>query len=333
MRDKTRQLSRAENIADVSNASDDDEEDAINGNSMIPVELLSSSVQLPELAGSWLPKYQVSIGSLTLKQTTGSRVFMRLNQDGIKEKREYVFGSAREADDFTKAFNREKIRESKRLDKKLKGSLGDIELKKGEKLDLLIEVVSGWSLPVADVTSSDPFVVCSINGKEVHRTKYIPKSLNPIWTLQTGSLFIMSIDSKELFAGDGLFCRVVDYDVISSDDLGMFVVPPDVLYTASGEREVFKLKPPPRSKRKEVPGHLAIRCRRATQYDKDFMKEFESSQAAAKVDTMSTATLGGKSDLQSLMGRNEKTDKTGIKKVNKKPTRQPARVAIFLVED
>ena len=301
-------------MADVSNVSDDDEEDA---KSLTPVEFLSSSVQLPELDGSWICKYQVPIGSLILKQTTGSRVFMRLNQDGVKEKREFVFGSAREADDFTKAFNREKSRESKRHDKKLKGSLRDIELKKDEKLDLLIEIVSGWSLPVADVTSSDPFVVCSINGKEVHRTKYIPKSLNPIWTLQTGSLFILSIDSKDLFAGDGLFCRVVDYDVISSDDLGMFVVPPDVLYTANGEREVFKLKPPPRSKKMEVPGHLAIRCRRATQYDKDFMKEFESSQAAAKVDTVLTATLGGKSDLQSLLGRNEKTDKSGIKKVNR----------------
>ena len=300
-------------MADVSNASDDVDDD--DGNSMTPVELLSSAVPLPELSGSWIAKYQVSIGSLNLKQTTGSRVYMRLNQDGIKEKREYVFASSREADDFTNAFNREKRREPKRLDKKLKGSLGGIELKTGEKLDILIEVVSGWSLPVADVTSSDPFVVCSINGKEVHRTKYIPKSLNPIWTLQTGSLFLLTIDSKDLFAGDGLFCRVVDYDVISNDDLGMFVVPPAVLYTANGEREVFKLKPPPRSKEKEVPGYLAIRCRRATQYDKDFMKEFESSQAAGKVDAISMASLGGKSDLQSLIGRNEKTDKTGIKKV------------------
>lgn len=300
-------------MTDVSNASDDDEDD---GNSMTPVELLSSGVPLPELSGSWIPKYQVSIGSLNLKQTSGSRVFMRLNQDGTKEKREFIFGSSKEADEFTKAFNREKSRESKRLDKKLKGSLGGIELKTGEQLDLLIEIVSGWSLPVADVTSSDPFVVCSINGKEVHRTKYVPKSLNPIWTLQTGSLFVLSIDSKELFAGDGLFCRVVDYDVISNDDLGMFVVPPSVLYTANGEREVFKLKPPPRSKLKEVPGHLAIRCRRATQYDKDFMQEFESSQVAAKIDTISTASLGGKSDLQSLIGRNEKTDKSGIRKVS-----------------
>lgn len=321
MPDKSTRPSLQIGMLDPSNNSDDDDDD--NTNSNTPVELLNAGAPLPELAGSWKPKYQVSIGSLVHKQTTGSRVFMRLNQDGTKEKREFVFQSAELANEFTSAFNREKIRESKRLDKKLKGSLGDIKLKKGEKLDLLIEVCSGWTLPVADVTSSDPFVVCSINGKEVHRTHYIPKTLNPIWTVQTGSLFILNIDSKELFAGDGLFCRVVDYDVISSDDLGMFVVPPDVLYKANGEREVFKLRPPPRSNKEEVPGDLAIRCRRATLYDKEFMKEF--AQAAAKADTAATLTAGGQSDLKSILGRNEKTDKTGMKKFKMRPAPDPKR--------
>jgi hypothetical protein len=143
-------------------------------------------------------------------------------------------------------------------------------------------------------------------------------SLNPIWTLQTGSLFIMSIDAKELFAGDGLFCRVLDYDVLSSDDLGYFVVPPDLLYKGNGEREVFKLKAPPRSKG-EVPGYVAIRCRRATQYDKEFMKEFESSAEAAKADTVSAATTseGGKSNLKSIIETKVKVDKSGVRKVRR----------------
>ena len=154
--------------------------------------------------------------------------------------------------------------------------------------------------------------------KQAYRCLFLDEHhrLNPIWTLQSGSLFILSIDATELFAGDGLFCRVVDYDVLSSDDLGYFVVPPDVLYKANGEREVFKLKSPPRSKG-EVPGHLAIRCRRAKQYDKEFMKEFESSEAA-KADTVSAATVseGGKSDLKSILETKVKVDKTGIRKVS-----------------
>lgn len=130
----------------------------------------------------------------------------------------------------------------------------------------------------------------------------------------------MSIEATHLFSGDGLFCRVVDYDVLSSDDLGYFVVPPDVLYKGNGEREVFKLKAPPRSKG-EVPGHLAIRCRRATQYDKEFMKEYESSEAV-KADTVSAATTseGGKSNLKSIIETKVKVDKVGIKKVRKRYT-------------
>lgn len=148
-------------------------------------------------------------------------------------------------------------------------------------------------------------------------------SLDPIWTLQTDSLFILSIDAKQLFAGDGLFCRVVDYDVINNDEMGFFVVPPDVLYRGNGEREVFKLKPPAGTKG-EVPGHLAIRCRRATQYDKDFLKEFKASQIekarSSVTNTMlaSHAAEGGKSNLKSIISKNVKYEKNGTKKVRRK---------------
>jgi hypothetical protein len=155
------------------------------------------------------------------------------------------------------------------------------------------------------------------------------KSLNPIWTLQSGSLFILSILAKDLFAGDGLFCRVVDYDVLSSDDLGYFVVPPIVLYKGNGERVEFKLKAPPKSKG-DVPGHLAIRCRRATQYDKEFMEELKSSEAPKATSTHSIANLsaGGKSNLMSIIEKRVMVDKTGVKKVS-----QAHRSYIYVSED
>jgi hypothetical protein len=117
---------------------------------------------------------------------------------------------------------------------------------------------------------------------------------------------------------------VVDYDVLSSDDIGYFVVPPDVLYKGNGERVEFKLKAPPRSKGGDVPGHLAIRCRRATQYDKDFMEEFKISEAP-KTSTISIATLseGGKSNLMSIIERRVMIDKAGIKKVSQTPKLRP----------
>lgn len=153
---------------------DDDDEDGTHGE--IPVELLSSDLMLPGLSGEWRPQLQVSIGSLTVKNRSKSNVYLKLAIDGAEQRREFIFANPTQADEFVQAFNREKIRQPKRLDKKVQGSLGGIQLKKDETLDLLIEIVSGWGLPVADVTSSDPMVVCSINGKEVHRTKYIPKT-------------------------------------------------------------------------------------------------------------------------------------------------------------
>jgi len=153
-------------------ASDEDE----NSAAFTPVELLSDGLALPELVGNWRPKYQIPLRSLSIKQTYNSSISFNIDQNGLKQKRDIVFGSVQNAEEFVKAFNREKARESRRLDVKMKGSLGGIKLKKGEMIDLLVEVVSGWNLPIADVSSSDPFVICSINGKEVHRTKYIPKT-------------------------------------------------------------------------------------------------------------------------------------------------------------
>lgn len=140
--------------------------------------------------------------------------------------------------------------------------------------------------------------------------------LDPIWTLQTGSLFILTTQTKELFAGDGLCCFVRDYDVLSNDEMGHFIVPPSLLYQANGEREVFKLQPP-LGKTKEVPGYVAIRCRRATDYDKKFMKEYALAEKDKPEDATSIAqsSQGGKSTIQSIISRNSKVDKIGQKKV------------------
>lgn len=165
------QTSKADLSADASMNSEEDDNSVFT-----PVELLSSALPLPELSGSYRAKYQIPLRSLSVKSQTGSSVYLLVDQDGLKEKRELIFGNTQHATDFCSAFKREKAREPKRLDAKLKGSLGGIQLKRGEKLELLIEIVSGWSLPIADLSSSDPFVICTMNGKEVHRTKFISKS-------------------------------------------------------------------------------------------------------------------------------------------------------------
>ena len=44
---------------------------------------------------------------------------------------------------------------------------------RGLDIRVLVEVVSGVDLPVADVSSSDPYVIVRLGSQEVHRTKPI----------------------------------------------------------------------------------------------------------------------------------------------------------------
>jgi len=102
-------------------------------------------------------------------------------------------------------------------------------------------------------------------------------SLDPVWTIKTGSLFLFSVASKELFMSDGLVFNLCDYDKFGeNEDLGVVTMSPKELYGANGERMEFKLKHP-QDKDEPVSGFLAIRCRRATDYDKKFMEDYSKA--------------------------------------------------------
>lgn len=90
--------------------------------------------------------------------------------------------------------------------------------------------------------------------------------------------------------GEGLVCTLYDFDNVGKNEkLGVITIPPKVLYDAKGERLIFKLEPPPHSKEKEVPGWMAIRCRKADDHDKHFMEEYYSQSVEIK-----PGFLGGK---------------------------------------
>jgi hypothetical protein len=118
-----------------------------------------------------------------------------------------------------------------------------------------------------------------------------------------------------LFISDGLKCILHDFDSLGKDEvLGFIQITPKQLYDAKGERMEFKLNPPPKSK-EDVPGHLAIRCRRATDYDKQFMAEL---QRPGKGDILGmkkadghTDSKGGAGALVSILTRKSKVAKQG----------------------
>lgn len=75
-------------------------------------------------------------------------------------------------------------------------------------------------------------------------THLILHSLDPIWTVKTGSLFLLKLTTEELFTSNGLICEVMDFDKFGGNDkLGLITVPPKVLFEGKGERLEYDLLP------------------------------------------------------------------------------------------
>lgn len=132
---------------------------------------------------------------------------------------------------------------------------------------------------------------------------------------------------KDLFLSDGLLCLVIDFDKIGAHEvLGLALIPPKTIFESKGERLEFKLNPPP-GKGDEVTGYLAVRCRRASDYDQRFMKEYltterRDDQAASFTQLTKEAleSAGGTGNLKSILTRNTRMvrsmqDPRGVKQV------------------
>jgi hypothetical protein len=153
--------------------------------------------------------------------------------------------------------------------------------------------------------------------------------VDPIWTLETGSLFLLPVEMKDLFLGDGLIFTLHDYDSVGTDEvLGIVVLSPKQVYECTGQRIEYKLQPPP-GHFEQVPGHLVIRCRRASNYDIHFMEDFEKvSKSDKEVGGMGShkfdkliQSKGGNGGLASIMNKRSRIAKHG-RNVGKREVRR-----------
>eukprot|EP01038_Epipyxis_sp_PR26KG_P006726 gene6726-9219_t len=76
---------------------------------------------------------------------------------------------------------------------------------------LVIVILDGTNLPIADTLSSDPYVVLFLDNKKIGKTRTIRKTLNPVWE-QLFRTDLLHIKSK-------LKLRVYDEDFGKDDDL------------------------------------------------------------------------------------------------------------------
>ena len=64
---------------------------------------------------------------------------------------------------------------------------------------ILVEIVSALHVPSPDLFSdADPYVSVTMGDKELHQTKVLYNNPNPIWTVETGSLFLIEYDENQV---------------------------------------------------------------------------------------------------------------------------------------
>jgi len=125
----------------------------------------------------WKPKYRFPISAMSIKKRQKGRVFLHIELGKLKQFREIIFNEEEEAESFISIIDSELRLEEDRAATKLRARTEGICFESNpDEIDFLIEVVSGWNLPIGDTNTSDPCVVCRMKGKEVHRTEYIPKT-------------------------------------------------------------------------------------------------------------------------------------------------------------
>ena len=158
---------------------EEDEDIDDEGSIVVPFQYLDAgggSGPVPDYEIGWKAKYRIPIKAVEIKGTHKTGVIINVTLGKLQQTRELIFDNMEEAEDFQNVLKTELANEDQRRENKLQATLGDKKVPPGERLKLLVEIVSAWDIIAGDYLSSDPFVTCMMDGKEVHRTKYIPKT-------------------------------------------------------------------------------------------------------------------------------------------------------------
>ncbi|KAL7446886.1 hypothetical protein ACHAXM_011668 [Skeletonema potamos] len=257
--------------------------------------------------GDWFTQYQIPLTRFDIIEKKKRTVIVTFLFRGLNLRREFIFDREEDATRFCQFIEKEKQLLGSRANARLEAALGDIELKKGEQLSLLFDIVSGTNLPTQN---PDPYVVVRLNEHQIHKTESLSNTKNPIWTLRKESLFILQVDALELFqADDGLIFEVKS----KSKSLGAFSVSPRTIYKWNGERKEFALKTLS-GKRQYNQGKVALRVRRTTEHDLNFLENYKQSKKTTisnvPDDLLPTLETGG-SALNKFMNVHKKTEATG----------------------
>ncbi len=212
---------------------------------------------------------------------------------------------------------------SQKLPTALTRSLSDMTAQ--SEIQLLIEIISATHLPIADRTkkSTDPFVVVYLGNEEIHRTRHIPRTLNPIWTIDSGCLCLLSTSAQDFFrATAGVTLVVKDNDRIKANDsLGTVSIPQSTLLQSTGKErialplQVLKAHKYYSKRDRVLQPTVYIRARPATTEDRKFMKQIFSVQKRKLLGVYADQTfVGPQRDRVNTLRRESKVV-DGVRKV------------------
>jgi hypothetical protein len=181
------------------------------------------------------------------------------------------------------------------------------KIKTDETVSILMEIISASNLPPPEdrksdkgedffvpdpevPSSSDPYVVVRDGKTDVHTTSFIPDTINPVWTLSTGSLFLLQSNLVDFFERSNVLEFTVKSNKamvgIENQTIGTVMIHKTELLNGTGERKYYQILRPPTSSRSKNTVHntdddsaeapcLYLRYRHASMEDVEFMKTFQ----------------------------------------------------------
>lgn len=275
--------------------------------------------EIGSVVDGWTQKYKFPVNHITVDKRVGCACAITTKRKNKAQTRDIIFNSEEEAIAFC-----DKIGIHKKLKTAVLTAMAALGLSKSRAINILVEIVSAVDLPIGDLKSSDPYVVIMFNDEAVHKTKYIPTTLKPIWTVKTNSLFLLKTTTKHLFhSPDGMVCfEVRDFDRIGKDTLlGISNVPASVIYKSKGERLEYPVKKQRPDGTERSKGTLVLRFRHATEHDISFMDKLAKGEVKVQ---KTHKTLNG-IKLKNSFLKNKKTDGSGVVRYRARPGPDPKR--------
>lgn len=86
-------------------------------------------------------------------------------------------------------------------------------------ISLNLTILKAEKLPVADITTSDPYIICKLDNSFLYRTKTITANLNPVWNEYVTNIPLFHRNSF-------LKLEIYDRDLKKDDDILGFVTIP-----------------------------------------------------------------------------------------------------------